>query len=89
MVTRSPEFQEEVQKFDDLEHKIMFTFCSSEDYRIIDEGIVAKPGEIETQRLPYGRSDSIVRYSVAQYKNFVCGMKPLGPEFRGFGPNSN
>lgn len=75
--------------FEDLEHKIIFKFCSSEDYRIIDEGTVTKPGEIETQRLPYGGTVSVINYNSAQYKNFVCGMKPLGPEFRAFGPNSN
>jgi hypothetical protein len=54
----------------------MSNVCAPEGYRIIDEGIESAPGSITSYRLPYGQTESVMGYSTAQYKNFVCGGSP-------------
>lgn len=73
LITSAPEqFTEDIQRYRHKEQQIMSDVCAPQGYKIVDEGIESAPGSITSYRLPYGQRESVIGYSVAQFKNFRC-----------------
>lgn len=72
-------FPFEVKGYRNREYEIMSSVCAPEGYKIIDEGIQSAPGSLTSYNLPYGKTESVVGYATAEYRNFRCVGEPVPP----------